>query len=239
MVNASFLAFSMTDTTVSEERADKSTREPEVHRRALWQFLRYRGHELAGARDKAVKQLDATREQTIAALELDARFPWHLLALTDPPKFLSDIVESVLGAIYVDTRGDVSACEDFVRRLGVIDRLERILRDDVDCLHPKERLGRLAGDKKVRYVRITEDTDEFLGDKKAYRCQVKIEGEDVGGVVEGLKKLNAETVAAWKAVSILENKSDVAMMETEEDGEEGNDMFFDAEEGGGVRVGDW
>jgi dsRNA-specific ribonuclease len=99
------------------------------------------GHELIGPRDSARKQHKLARQQVATALEHDALLPWHLLSQTDPPKFLSDIVESVIGAVYVDSHGDISACEAFVRRLGIIDCLDRILRYGVDCFHPKERLG--------------------------------------------------------------------------------------------------
>jgi hypothetical protein len=44
------------------------------------------------------------------------------------------------------------------------------------------------------------------GGDRVYRVQVRIGGEEVGGVVEGVKKLQAETVAAWKAIGVLEGK---------------------------------
>lgn len=234
MVNASYLAFRMLDTTVEEEVGNKLTTEVEVHQRVLWQFMRSGSPQLIGNRAAALRQHEAARVQIIDALKHDARFPWHLLSLTDPPKFLSDIVESIVGAIYVDTKGDIVACERFVRRLGILDNLERILQDDVDCLHPKERLGHLAVEKDVRYVRVTVDDNEGNNGKMAYSCQVKVGGVEVGGVVEGVKKLNAETIAAWKAASILEGLCDVVMSE-----DEGDDEFFDAESGGGVMVQDW
>jgi hypothetical protein len=45
--------------------------------------------------------------------------------------------------------------------------------------------------------------------------------------------LNAETIAAWKAVSILENHADLTMQDASE-----SDDFFDADEGGGVTLED-
>ena len=211
MANASFLAYRMFETTVAEETLNKATMQPEVHRRALWQFLRSGASNVVAARDVALRQHEEAREQIASALQRDAEFPWHLLALTDAPKFLSDIVESVIGAIYIDSHGDIRACENFVRRLGIIDCLERILRDEVDCLHPKERLGHLAVERRVQYMHVVDR--ENVGN--TYRCQVKVGEEIIGEVVSGLKRLNAETIAAQKANKILMGVEDVVMDDIE------------------------
>lgn len=233
-VNASFLAYSMFETTVEEELTNKETLQPESHLRALWQFLRSTSYELVASRSMAVKRHAEARAQIAAALERDARFPWHALSLTDPPKFLSDIVESVIGALYIDSHGSIPVCEEFVQRLGILRCLERILRDGVDCLHPKERLGILAVEKSVNYVHVTSDSKRnektsIKVDDTCYKVQVRIGGKDVGEVVEGVKRLQAETIAAWRAIEILERVSAEDEITNEED-----DVFFDAEEAGGI-----
>ncbi|KAF2800747.1 hypothetical protein K505DRAFT_292221 [Melanomma pulvis-pyrius CBS 109.77] len=236
MANAGFLTFRMFETTLEERTKNTSSLKTETVYRALWQFLRHSSPQLLGPRDLAIKQHNEARGQILEALHQDRRFPWHLLSLTDAPKFLSDIVESVIGAIYVDSHGSIAACEVFVKRLGIIDALQRILRDGVDCLHPKERLGHLAVEKKVDYVKVTEEKEEEKGGnqsgnasaKKHYRCQVRVGGVDIGGPVEGLKKLNSETIAAWKACGIIEGSVDVEMSSEEE--------WHDADEGGGVAL---
>lgn len=238
MANAAFLTFSMLETTTVEETTNKSTLQPEIRQRALWQFLRSGSHQLVATRDVALQQHANVREQLIHALGHDEEFPWHLLALINAPKFLSDIVESVIGAIYVDSHGDFSACEVFVRRLGILDCLERILRDNVDCLHPKERLGHLAIERSVQYARVEGDVSSSIGlppgMSRVHKCQVRVGGEDVGGVVEGLTRLNAETVAAWRANKILRRKRYVAAESSGDD-----EVFFDADEGRGITLGDW
>jgi dsRNA-specific ribonuclease len=232
MVNAFFLTYSMFETTVEEELTNKETLEPQVHQRALWQFLRSTSHELVASRNIAIERHAEARTRIAEALKHDTRFPWHSLALTDPPKFLCDIVESVIGAIYIDTHGSIAICEEFVRRLGILHCLERILRDGVDCLHPKERLGILAVDKSVKYVRVTSnDEGEEDGSNRVrntgYKVQVRIGGENVGDVVIGVGRLQAETIAAWKAIAILEGVGIVDAISIDEEGEE----FFDADEG--------
>lgn len=237
MVNAAFLAFIVCEATVAEETISKSTLQPEIHQRALWQYLRSGSPQLAAIRDLALQQHAEVRERLTHALKNDAEFPWHLLALSNAPKFLSDIVESIIGAIYIDSQGDLSACEIFVRRLGILDYLERILHDEVDCLHPKERLGHLAVERSVEYVRMP-----LHGERKfrklspsmglGWRCQVMVGGEEVGGIVEGLTRLHAETVAAWKANDILRGQSFGAGESS------GDDTFFDVDDGGGVALED-
>jgi dsRNA-specific ribonuclease len=252
MANAAFLAFRMFETTISEERINTATLEPERVSRQIWQFLRHASSpDMISARETALRQHAASRTAILHSLTHDSRYPWHLFASNDAPKFFSDIVESIIGAVYVDTQGDISACKEVVRRLGILDCLERILRDRVDCLHPKERLGILAVDKGVEYVRVGEEgrkegerengEAEEAGKKGVWKCQVRVGGVDIGGPVEGLKRLNAETIAAWRAVQILEAKKeeDVVMrdvnemlMEEADSGDDEGEDWHDAEEGG-------
>ncbi|KAF2741102.1 dicer-like protein 2 [Polyplosphaeria fusca] len=244
MANAAFLSFRMFETTLEQTvSVDTVTMQPGLKHTALWQFMRHSSPQIVQPRDAALQQHAAHREEVLNAVAKDVRFPWHLLALADSPKFLSDIVESVIGAIYIDSHGSIESCEIFVRRLGILCALERILRDGVDCLHPKERLGHLAVEKSVQYVKL--DVEAMEGDKKRkeYMCQVKVGGEEVGGRVEGLKRLNAETIAAWRAVKILEDGEDVQMGEFvqeyvsvsiragEGDAESCVDEWHDAEDG--------
>ncbi|KAG9185235.1 hypothetical protein G6011_07779 [Alternaria panax] len=241
MVNAAFLSYCMFETTVAEELTNKATLQPEIHHRALWQFLRSSSSELIAARTVALQQHVETRDVIATALAQDKRFPWHALSLTDPPKFLSDIVESVLGALYIDSHGSIPVCEDFVRRLGILPCLERILRDGVDCFHPKERINTLAANKGIKYVRVANEIEGKKngtnGSERGYKVQVRIGGKDVGGVVEGVKRLQAETIAAWKVIALLErgDAGDVPM-ETDEDDDDDDDEFFDADDGSGVML---
>lgn len=234
MANAAFLAFRMFETSVAVDRVMPPDMHRKVKHMSLWQFLRSDTAALVGNRDAAIAQYDAAKETIRYALRNEGVFPWHILAEMDAPKFLSDIVESVLGAIYVDSHGDIAACEVFVQKLGISECLERILRDGVDCLHPKERLGIAAVEKNVKYVRvIAEGAEGTTGGVKKYQCQVQVGGGVVGGVVEGVKRLNAETIAAWEACKILRalesRHLDVDMEEPEHSDDA--EKWFDAEEG--------
>ena len=60
------------------------------------------------------------------------------------------MVESVLGAVYVDSRGSLDAVRGVLRALGLMQVLERIVREDVDVLHPVSRLEIWAAKQKPR-----------------------------------------------------------------------------------------
>ncbi|PVH94346.1 P-loop containing nucleoside triphosphate hydrolase protein [Periconia macrospinosa] len=265
MANASFLAFRMFETTLpipsstlspSLSSFPGSSTSPLTRSLTLAQMLRFTSPLLSQARQAALTQHLQHRDHILHALTHDTRFPWHLFSLIDAPKFLSDIVESVLGAIFVDSRGDIAACEAYVETLGILPALRRVLGDGVDCLHPKERLGVLAGEKKVVYRRV--GVGEGGGDGNAgggggsasasgngggvYRVKVSVGGVDVGGVVEGVKRVNAETMAAWAAVGILEDGGGSEIREEEVAMDVDGDLEMvegdDEEGGGGVGIGE-
>ena len=45
-----------------------------------------------------------------AAFDYGLFYPWRALAAFAPEKVFSDLIEAVLGAIYIDTNGDLKAC---------------------------------------------------------------------------------------------------------------------------------
>ncbi|KAF1997932.1 hypothetical protein P154DRAFT_470302, partial [Amniculicola lignicola CBS 123094] len=228
MVNASFLTFRMLEMTTEVEETNTTTLQPQTVKKALWMYMRSATNiAMTSLVDTTLSRHEEFRKQISDAMKTEGRYPWHLLALSDPPKHLSDLVESVIGAIYIDSGGDFSVCEAFVDRLGISACLERVLRKGVDCFHPKERLGVLAGNEGVEYRSVKSKG----GGGGVYSVQVKVEGREVGGVVEGVKRLNAETIAAWKACKILEGTVDA-----DGDEESGEDEFFDVDDGGGVEL---
>ncbi|KAF8965408.1 hypothetical protein BDZ97DRAFT_1658958 [Flammula alnicola] len=81
-------------------------------------------------------------------------FPWAALTRLQAPKFFSDMVESIIGAIFIDSNGSIPLVRSVLERLGVMPLLEHIVRDDVDVLHPVSRLSMWAAkrDKTIQYV---------------------------------------------------------------------------------------
>ena len=83
------------------------------------------------------------QDQLAVALTTGDSYPWTLLARLDPPKPFSDLIESIIAAIWIDSHGSLAACSAFLERLGLLSYLHRVLeRGDVALLHPKEELGK-------------------------------------------------------------------------------------------------
>ncbi|KAL4877813.1 hypothetical protein BJY04DRAFT_221780 [Aspergillus karnatakaensis] len=82
------------------------------------------------------------RHQILDSLTSPAErtYPWLALSTLSAPKFLSDLIESTLGAIFVDSAGDLAPCRAFVESLGLLSYLRRALRDEVDVVHPVQRV---------------------------------------------------------------------------------------------------
>jgi dsRNA-specific ribonuclease len=45
-------------------------------------------------------------------------YPWELLAKLSPEKFFSDLIKSILGAIFADAKGDLVPCQKFIDGIG-------------------------------------------------------------------------------------------------------------------------
>lgn len=56
-----------------------------------------------------------------------AKYPGIEFSALKIPKRFADVVESILGAIFLDSRGAITACEAFLEELGVFSELERLL----------------------------------------------------------------------------------------------------------------
>ncbi|KAI7469244.1 P-loop containing nucleoside triphosphate hydrolase protein [Hortaea werneckii] len=139
----------------------------------------------------------------------EREYPWtHLLALK-PPKFLSDIIESLLGALYLDTGGDTAKCEAFLIKLGVIDCMSTILDEGsmmMEVRTPKERLGVAARHAVVKYVNSTiqlggEGSEE--SGRRVFHCAVEIDGKIIAAENGEASRAEAESRAALAAVKIL------------------------------------
>lgn len=58
--------------------------------------------------------------------------------------------EAVLDAVYTDTTGDLRAYDALLRPFGIMDWVETALKKEIEVRHPKEDVGGLARNEKVR-----------------------------------------------------------------------------------------
>lgn len=200
-VNADLLGFIAMEWTVDrkESRLVDDTPVEVTVQEPFWKFMRFNSREIAllqtTVTERHARQRDAVRD----ALNRSPTYPWALLAHLGTPKFFSDMFESVMGAVWLDT-GDMDACRRLAERAGIIPYLQRLLRDRVDVRHPKNQLGEIARDKKVRYkVRVDPDAVGAL----PYSCKVYVGDRLLVDVEGGFKKEEIQTKAAEMAYVLL------------------------------------
>lgn len=168
-VNASFLAFCSLSRAVSTPVAEIASPDPKkapslipsAMSISLPQFLRRTPVPALTAALYAMRTRFAALEPIFrAASDYGLVYPWRALAAFAPEEVFSDLIEAVLGAIYIDTNGDLKACMAILRRFGVLEWVETALKNNFQIRHPKEEVDRLAGHKKVRYHVWIEDVDD-------------------------------------------------------------------------------
>ncbi|GJE88808.1 Dicer-like protein 2 [Phanerochaete sordida] len=103
------------------------------------------------------------------ALAADGIYPWAALTSLQAPKFVSDMLESILGAVFLDAHGDLGTVRGVLRTLGVMQLMERIVADDVDVLHPVSRLAIWAAKNERKWAIKSERIDGDIS------CYVKID----------------------------------------------------------------
>ena len=118
------------------------------------------------------RRYDKVKDEIEAALTTGKMYPWAALTRLQAPKLFSDMVESLIGAVYLDSKGNMDTVKDLLRKLGVLSHLDRIIRDDVDVLHPVSRLSVWASrqQKKIEYV--------YAEEKGLVICTINVEGRE-------------------------------------------------------------
>lgn len=202
LVNADLLAFFCLEFSIKHDTVNiqqKSHREfCEVHGEdsiPLWKFMRHHSQEIVTAQQACLRRYQGLRQEIEHFLKYGGSYPWALLAQQNADKFFSDIIESVLGAIFVDSGGSLVDCQRFAERIGLLPYLHRILTEGVEIAHPKTTLERLAGSEKIDY--IVNDVHNV------YRCLVRINNVDLIAIGECLTKDEAIVRAADAAVKLI------------------------------------
>ncbi|KAF7312367.1 hypothetical protein MIND_00250000 [Mycena indigotica] len=137
----------------------------------LYQCMLHSSDHVLSEQAATAARCDAARAEIEAGLTADPVFPWAPLFLLQAPKFLSDLVESVIGAVFIDSAGDLGVVEQLLRRLGLMQVLERVVADDVDVLHPVSRLHEWASARHAKVDCEYVQTDDRIS------CVVTIDGE--------------------------------------------------------------
>ncbi|WYZ37317.1 hypothetical protein EsH8_II_000823 [Colletotrichum jinshuiense] len=207
MVNGDFIGFLCLEQSVSQDEVLLGGRgkgeKPDLQRSRftlpLWKFMRHQSPAIGVEQVNVSRRHAAARHIVVDMMERGRTYPWAQLARLQLRKFYADIFESLLGAVYVDS-GDMAVCAAVVERFGILGYLDRILRDNVHALHPKEELGHLADKESVTYVLDVRETAE--GDKE-FLCRVMVGSRCVVEVDGGVSRDEVKVKAAEAAVNIL------------------------------------
>lgn len=180
-------------------------------------------------RSAALTRYHTLRPSLISVLQDGDEYPWPDLLALRLPKWISDLVETVLGAIFVDSQGNLASCRAFVSRCGILDLLQRFLDDGVAVGFPKERLGMLADKEKVAYeafvVEAQKDKEEGGDEKVGWGCRVLVGGVEVVVTRGCCSREEAEVRGAVEAVRVLQferirrMEEDAVIQEGDEDGD--------------------
>jgi dsRNA-specific ribonuclease/ERCC4-related helicase len=200
LVNGYFLGYCCMTLSGEEEIYDvvnvSSTKSLEMEARRslktyhLYDFLRASG-QLLDAKQESIARFEALSGPIATALQCSDTYPWPDLTALQPEKFFSDMVEAILGAIYLDTRGDLGVCEMFLEKLGVLPAMRSMLDREMETCFPKERVGILADREGVEYK-----TERMDGEVATWQCVVLVGQKEVTRVGGIKTKEEAEVRAA-------------------------------------------
>ena len=210
LVNANFLAFLCMSAEIQEIRAetveDNITKSFSIVEKKvslqLWRFMRHSSRSIPKAQVACVSRFQDLRAPIRELLDHGSYYPWAFLASLEAPKFFSDIIESLLCAVYIDSHGSIPVCEALLEKLGLLGYLRRVLGEKIALLHPKQELGILADSEEVKYVKGWEGEEEH----RELFCEVFVGERKVARVSDGLSKIEVETRAAEEAVRMLKSE---------------------------------
>jgi dsRNA-specific ribonuclease len=158
------------------------------------------------------------------------KYPWTPLATLHPEKFLSDMIESLLGAIFIDSAGDMAACSGFLEKLGLLRYARYVLEQGADVVHPLQRAQIFArSDVKFKTLRLVRAAGEMEAEKEGeeweesgsgsgsgseevaggegatYTCTATLPSHDVEDIVVSgcLSSEEAEVRAAEAVIAVL------------------------------------
>lgn len=207
LVNGDYLGFIAMEWNITQKKKDLkedpiSSLMTEVESQfflPLWRFMKHGSFDIGNKQPEVERRHESLRHDILHAMESGTHYPWTLLAKLHANKFYSDLVESLLGAVWVDS-GSMHACKQVLERMGILPHLHRLIQDRVHALHPREELCILAGDKEVKYdvhVHKMDDGSEEL------TCTVFVGESQIIEVACGVSNDEVKTRAAEEAVSLL------------------------------------
>lgn len=102
----------------------------------FWKYLHHSSPTVLDSQAECLLRYSRYRPAIHEALSIGHEYPWTELASLQLPKLYSDMIESVIGAVYLDSGGDIEACTEVLRRIGLLAILERVEKGELRIRHP-------------------------------------------------------------------------------------------------------
>lgn len=153
-------------------------------------------------REATLAAYHAVRDRILHAFQHGRKHPWTELCHIGAPKMYSDVIESVLGAVFIDSRGDLGICARFLGTIGFMDLVERFATvppADLDVRHPEGILSQVQPGCKLM-ARQSKRTG------RSWKCKVMADGERIAHAKSASCKDEAQCRAAERAVEVLSKK---------------------------------
>ena len=186
--------------SIIEIQTDFRTRKTEEHAAVQAVYLpdyikRIGSRQDIESRELTIAAYEEVRESILESFSNDRKFPWSDLYHLRAPKSYSDIIESILAAVFIESGGSNDACESVLDKLGFMKLLDRFANErDLDVLHPEARLSQVAKDS----ILVASQSK-----KSGWRCKVVLDGEKIAHARKASCKDEATCRAAEKGVDVL------------------------------------
>ncbi|KAG2047355.1 hypothetical protein BDR06DRAFT_95351 [Suillus hirtellus] len=188
------------DASLPRPTRDGIVMDEETQEISLYQSLLHSSSVVFDQQRATLARYRKMKDEIEEALLHGPTFPWAALTRLQAPKFFSDMIESIIGAVYLDSRGNMDVVRQVLRKLGIMQQLERNLRDDVDVLHPLTRVYIWAARQQK------ELTSVFDEERGHVTCTITVEGrESVKATAEKRGRASQEEArfaAAEKAIQL-------------------------------------
>ncbi|KAK5219978.1 Dicer-like protein 2 [Exophiala xenobiotica] len=186
--------------SIIEIQTDFRTRKTEEHTAVQTVLLldyikRIGSRQDVESRELTLAALKEVRESILESFHHGRKFPWSELYRLRALKSYSDIIESILAAVFIDSGGSIDTCESVLDKLGFMKLLDRFANErDLDVLHPEARLFEVAKDS----VLVASQSE-----RSGWRCKVVLDGEKIAHARKAACKDEATCRAAEKGVDVL------------------------------------
>ncbi|KIW62289.1 hypothetical protein PV04_10473 [Phialophora macrospora] len=211
----------------TDPRTEKSNVKEEHETIYLTDYIRQLGQPQAPReRQATLSAFCAIQPSVLKLLESGARFPWTLLSRLGAPKSFSDIIESILAAVFIDSKGNLGACEAVLETIGYMSLVRRFVNErDIDTRHPEAKLHELIHSQDHRGTVppleiITQERKKRGAGDASWRCKVMLDDKLIARTKHASCADEARYTAVERAVEVLRKKTKREFTEVQKNGPE-------------------